>query len=79
VSEEAYEELPVQGYLFESVADARSDLGQYNGCVCKILTRATNVSEHDVLAMGPAFRVRFGDGRIENAHASELSPWYPTD
>jgi hypothetical protein len=37
------------------------------------------VSEHDVLAMGPAFRVRFGDGRIENAHASELSPWYPTD
>lgn len=70
----------VQGYLFRSVAE-EGDLVRRNDTVCRILRRAevTDVSEHDVLDMGPAFVVRFWDGLELVAHANELSPWYPTD
>lgn len=80
MSEADYQDLPVQGYLFQSVAEG-SDLARYNECVCKILRRATasEFSENETLANGPAFMVKFGDGRTEVAYAHELSPWYPTD
>lgn len=72
---------PVQGFLFVSVAEDKTEVGDYNDTVCQIVRRATygEASEHDVLNMGPAFWVRFNDGHEFVAYAHELSPWYPTE
>lgn len=69
----------VQGFTFDSVAED-GELSTYNGNICQIVRRAsaTEASENEVLDYGPAFVVRFGDGKEDTAYASELSPWYPT-
>lgn len=61
----------VQGYEFQSVEGH-----ERNGTICKIKARA-QASESDVIDMGPAFRVEFGDGTVMTAYSSELHPWYP--
>lgn len=75
-----YDGLPVQGYLFKSVAEG-NELARYNDCVCRILrrARASEFSENETLNSGPAFVVRFGDGHTEVAYGHELNPWFPTD
>lgn len=70
---------PVQGFTFDTHAEGEV-AENYNGNVCKIIRRAegTESSEREILEYGPAFWVRFGDDHEMVAHASELSPWYPT-
>lgn len=74
-------EAIVQGYTFDSVAGEESPIAKYHGNVCQIVRRARvgeQVHEQQVLDLGPAFIVEFGDGHQEVAYANELNPWYPT-
>lgn len=63
---------PVQGFTYTSIVDGDTR----NGTICHIIGRAT-VSDVEVLEMGPAFEVKFGDGTQVTAYAEELHPWYP--
>lgn len=62
----------VQGFMFRTVEDDPD-----NDSICRIVRRA-EASDQEVIEMGPAFLVRFGDGHQRVAYAMELSPWYPT-
>ncbi len=67
----------VQGFSYDSVSDDEPD----NGLICQIVGRTgpLDASEQEILDLGPAFLVRFGDGHERTAYACELRPWYPTD
>jgi hypothetical protein len=73
------EQTPVQGFTFESCLED-GELSTRNGDICQVVRRASEheATDNEVLNLGPAFRVRFGDGKEETAYAQELSPWYPT-
>lgn len=71
----------VQGYTFESVSEPETELGKRNGDICQIRRRAEpkrDLSEGELLDLGPAFVVEFGDGYRDVVYSAELSPWYPT-
>ena len=74
------DEPVVQGYTFSSFASPESSLGKRNGDVCQMVRRAREGDVHlqELLDLGPAFIVRFGDGHETVAFGVELNPWFPT-